>query len=241
MSNATKACAASLYARMLAQDVFANNLANINTIGFKRDKIAFRSALKQAEGRADAAGSAALPALTTKPDFSQGELEATGNKLDLALHGEGFFVLEGPGAQVFYTRDGSFTLDENGLLRNRLGFRVALEEGDVEIPQPAEIGINSRGQVFADGRQVGTLRIVKFPDWGSLERAGSNMFRAGVTPEPAETTKVVQGYLEHSNVVAVEEMVDMLASFRLFEASQKALQARGESLAKLLADKTRIR
>jgi flagellar basal-body rod protein FlgG len=239
MSIASKTSQANLHARMLAQEVFANNLANLNTIGFKRDKVSFESVMKKATQNRRNESAAAVPILSTTPDLSQGELEPTGNKLDFALHGGGFFVLETPTAELL-TRDGSFVLNEEGVLMNRQGYAVALEEGGAEFGNSADIGVTPRGELYVDGQHVATLKIVDLPDGESAERVGSNMFRASVRLEPAMKTRVVQGHLERSNVRPIEEMVDMLGSYRLFEASQKAMEARGESLARLLSDRVKI-
>ncbi|MDX1548129.1 MAG: flagellar basal-body rod protein FlgF [Rhodothermales bacterium] len=225
---------ASMREMMRRQEQVANNLANVNTVGYKRDRT-FTEALDE---RLDADG---LPHSTRVAaqwaDFAQGALDATGNPLDAALEGEGFFVLrdEASGA-VRFSRAGRFTRDDQGTLRTPAGYLVEGEAGPITLP-PGPVEIDADGTVRAGGVRAGRLRVVTFGDPAVLTRIDDAAFAA---PEElaveAEAPRVRQGMLEGSNVEPMAEMADMIGFFRQFEAQQKMLRSTDELLAAATRD-----
>ena len=219
------------------QERVANNLANANTVGYKRDRL-FTAALNE---RLDAEGAPrSYRSLTQGGDFAPGALEATGNPLDVALGGEGFFVLtdEATGADRF-TRSGRFTAGPDGTLRTPSGLAVQGEGGPIQLPtgRGGAVEIAKNGEIRVGGQQVGKLRVVRFEDPMQLRRLSEATFAAGgAAPEAAEQPRVLQGQLEGSNVNPVREMTDMIQHFRLFESQQKMLRTTDEVLSKATRD-----
>lgn len=191
-------------------EIVSNHLANSNTTGFKKDILTFDQMMK-AE-------------LTT--DFSQGDLQLTGNKLDLALTQDGFFKVETTGGDIRYTRNGNFSLDTEGLLINSSGDTVLGEGGPVTIPE-GDIFINNQGQVFSNGEDVDNLQIVDFDNKALLEKEGRNYFVYKGDPideRPAEQFQVKQGALESANIGIVYEMTKMVETHRLYDTAQRVMR-----------------
>jgi len=210
-------------------DVIANNLANATVIGFKRDKISFQNMLMGS--RPGATGTAQGPSVSPDPnlvhiqtDFSDGSLRPTGNSLDLAIEGRGFFKIQTPDG-VRYTRKGNFSRDEQGLLMTQDGNPVLGKGGPITI-SGTNVVIDEAGKVSVDGSEVGQLDLVVLAQPELLQKAGATLFRAAEGNEERplpETTIVRQGYLEDSNVNVPQEMVSMIHSLRAFESYQKAI------------------
>jgi flagellar basal-body rod protein FlgF len=215
--------------------VVANNVANVNTTGFKADKTVFAEFMNQAQKKLPAA-----PALQyaqvdrLSMDTSSGSLKQTGRSLDVGLQGEGYFTLETPKGDR-YTRSGSFVLDRDGILRTTSGNAVLREvkkpaspiDRRVKVPEGTrEVAINPSGQVMADGLEIGKLQLARFNSQDELLRDGLTTFVAkpGVTPQAvALTTTTEQGYLESANVNAVSGMNELIVVNRSFEALQKVI------------------
>ena len=212
------------------QERIANNLANANTIGFKRDRT-FREALNE---HYDVEGAPRSDRETTQwAALEQGPLESTGNPLDLAINGDGFFVLSNEeSGELQYTRAGRFILDAEGILRDPTGLQVEGDGGPIQFPPTAEtIEIAADGSIRADGSSIGKLRLVSFENPMNLQRVGGASFSAaGMEPIDVENPAVVQAHLEGSNVNALNEMSEMIAHFRLFETQQKLLQSTDQIL-----------
>lgn len=224
---------ASMQAVAREQENIANNLANANTAGYKRSRL-FTEALIE---RLDAEGA---PRTTRRllqgTDQTQGALQATGNPLDVALNGEGFFVLTDPatGAQR-YTRAGHFVAGPDGTLRTPSGDLVEGAGGPLQLPPGGQaIEIAQDGTVRANGRRIGTLRVVTFPAPEQLQRLDGTAFAAdGQAPTDVTQPQVMQGYLEASNVEPVTAMTEMIEHFRLFESQQKVLQTTDQLLGRV--------
>lgn len=226
--------------------VISNNLANVNTSGYKADKLAFkdtmqhfahdfiREPLENLRSKPlfpEAQQRARVRLAVTETDFSQGGMNYTGNNLDFAIAGEGFFRIQTPQG-AFLSRNGSFCQNADGTLMTKQGWPVLGDGGPIVIPQGTRnIHVNSEGAVFADGGEVGRLDIVSVEDLTALEKVGGNLYRlrSGSTVgevDPRETGSMVnQGYLEAANVNAVTEMVNMIEVHRNFEAQQKMMQS----------------
>jgi len=213
MSDAIVEAYSALDARMKVIDAIANNLANANTTGYKRD---FGHILETEIG--SEAG--------TSVDLAPGELLPTGNELDAALNGAGFFVIDTPNGQRF-TRTGTFALNTQGELVTKDGMKV-LSTSDTPIQVgEGKVEIRDGGVVTVDGNEVGTLKVVAFADSLHLQKEGLNRFLWNGAPagiQPVSNPPVRGGYLERSNVNAVDEMVHLMSSYREFEAVQRGLR-----------------
>jgi flagellar basal-body rod protein FlgG len=217
-------------------DIISNNLANANTPGFKRDRLAFETQLKQATESAvnPSGGGEATPVFSGDrfyTDFAPGPLQQTGNTLDLAIEGDGFFTVNTPNGPA-YTRQGNFRMDAAGKLVTADGNALS---PDLTIPNNAtQITIGSDGTVSAylpggtTPTTVGTLQIVDFPKPYEFQKVGSALFvptDPQVTPGPAVNATVSQGAIEGANVSTISEMVMLIENSRYFEACTKVVKS----------------
>ena len=157
-------------------------------------------------------------------DLSQGVLQNTGNQLDLAISGQGFFTVQGPSGSL-YTRNGSFRLDPSGKLISAEGYAVQGTSGALTLPAKLPIDISSDGTVMQDGKVIGQLQIADFTSGAGLVKQGNNYFRAtdpGATVKPSAGSTVEQGKLEASNSGTAESAVRLVSIMRQFEMLQKA-------------------
>jgi flagellar basal-body rod protein FlgG len=250
MLRALSTAALGMSAQQRTVDNIANNLANVNTTGYKRSTIAFQDMFYEtiATSRQGAAGNqmhAGGPtlqvghgsrAVATIRNFMQGSVEETGNPLDLALSGQGFFQIEMPDGSVAYSRDGNFTRDASGMMVNNSGLPL----GDrIEIPVEAiAISITQDGMVTAQlpGGQglmdLGQIELAKFVNPSGLMAMGDNLYgeteSSGVpmfgTPGSDGFAVVRQGFLEQANVDIVNEMVKLIEAQRAYETNSKMVQ-----------------
>jgi len=218
--------ASGLRSRMESLDMLANNIANGSTGGYKADR-EFYSLYTAPEAADSVPGADALPVIEKNwIDFSQGELRATGNPLDLALSGKGFFVVQGP-AGPLYTRDGSFQLSPAGLLVTAGGLAVRDAGGGtiaLSTSAASPVEITREGEVRQDGEVAGRIGLVDFADPAALEKQGRGYFRladANARPVAPAAVEVNQGKLENSNVSATEAAVRLVTVMRQFEMLQK--------------------
>jgi len=228
--------ASGMLPRATKQEILANNLANIETAGYKRDRVVFRQQL-DAQISAAASEGQEVAGEQVLIDFSQGPLEKTDRPLDLALDGKGFFTVETPNG-LRYTRAGNFTIDPDGYLVTPSGERVLGEGGPIRLGE-GDVRVSEDGEIWQGNVAVDRLQLTEFDDLSKLVKEGHNLFRTSDPTEkgkPAETTKVLQGYLEGSNVNPLEEMVEMMVVYRNFEAEQKAVQVQDETLGKAIND-----
>jgi flagellar basal-body rod protein FlgG len=232
--------------------LLANNLANANTVGFKKDRGRFR-----AFDLSEAISSKTLPvksgqpqaaeywmAYSTYTDFSAGGMKKTGGPFDLALSGNGFFCVQTPDG-VQYTRRGDFTVNADEVLVTQDGWPVLGQGGEIQIKltkpsdEKREFSVSEDGFVTVDGSQVDRLRIVDFTQSHALEKAGHNYYR-GLQPnaleELDEDFKVSQGFLELSNVDTIRMMTEMIEVLRGYESYQKMMRSVDDMNAKLISD-----
>ena len=220
------AVTSGLLAASKSQDAIANNLANASTTAFKKDTIITESfpnllMMKMDKGKGREIGSlgTGLQAITSHSNLSQGALQYTGNELNFAIAGPGYFVLETPEGPR-YTRDGLFQMDEEGYLTCMDGNRVLGSDGEA---------------IRASGVTNQDIRVVDLPQ-EVLQKLGHNKWRliegAPEGLEEVSETRPQQGYLEQSNVNIIKEMTEMIRVVRLYEAGQKAIQAQDETLGK---------
>lgn len=217
--------AVSAAVKKLSQhDYVTHNLANANTPGYKAERLIF---VRRPETDPMAEDSFSHDPVVLI-DHSPGTLQKTGNPLDVAIQGEGYFVIETKDGER-YTRNGSFTLNQNGELITLSGDAVLGEGGRITI-SGKKIEISNTGAVSADGSEVGRLKIVDFKKKDALVKRGAGLFEASGGAEQAalENPEVRAGYLETSNVQAVKEMIEMIDIQRSFEAYLKIMQTMSE-------------
>mgnify|MGYP000165081788 CR=1 FL=1 len=221
---------AGLTAADARHQVLAHNLANADTPGYKADDIGIESFEQVLAALFDphVPGTGARRG-ERRFDLTQGGLTRTGEPLDLALDGPGFFALTGPDGGPLYTRAGRFHRDANGVLRNADGLAVQDENGQPLVAAGATVRVQADGTVVSDGAVVGRLRIVQV-DPTTLARAGTVTF-ASTDPNPQPVgARVVSGALENANVDVTGTMTAMMLLLRAFEVGRQAVQLQNETL-----------
>ncbi len=235
-------------------DVIAHNLANVNTIGFKKTRADYQDLLYQEMRSAGASSSPStivptgvqvgqgVKIVSTSKLFTQGNYQQTQNPLDVTIEGKGFFQITMPNGDIGYTRDGAFKLDNSGNMVNSDGY---LLEPQISLPTDTiEVTISSDGIVSVTQpstttpTQVGNIEVASFINPAGLKPMGKNMYleteASGnpTTSVPGEdgTGTVMQGFIEMSNVSVVEEMVNMITSQRAYELNSKAIQTSDDML-----------
>lgn len=233
MANGIYLAGAAMAAKQVQQEALVYNLANVGTPGFKAGRV-FAEVLREVGGGAEAVQQASR-GQKMYIDFSQGEIEPTGRSLDMAIDGDGFFTVETPEGEA-YTRNGNFSIDEEGKLVNGAGMPVLGDGGPLQIPG-TEFEVNARGEIVSNGQTVGKLLISDFDNRDGLERREGGLFgpRPGALLAPSEGEyKVCQGCLESSNARPMEEMVRMTTLLRQYESSQRAVQLQNSALGRLV-------
>jgi|ERR1039458_3525248 flagellar basal body rod protein FlgG len=225
MDPLTATAASGLRARMESLDLLANNVANASTSGYKADREFY--SLYVAPEAQDADPPSTMP-LIERPwiDLSQGTLRATGNPLDVALSGKGFFSVDGP-AGTLYTRNGNFRLDSAGKLVTPEGYPVRGASGAVTLEAALPIEISGDGSIQQGGQTIGQLSVADFPGALGILKQGSNYFRTAdpdLKPAAASGASVEQDKLEDSNAGSAEAAVRLVGIMRQFEMLQKAAQ-----------------
>jgi flagellar basal-body rod protein FlgG len=211
-------------------DIFAQNVANANTPGYKKERVSFKDYIIPVDNKRDLLPDGRVMADLSKSiiDFSSGTIQRTGNSLDLAINGEGFFALE----EGRYTRNGNFMISSDGYLATKDGVKVLGDGGPIAV-QGGSIDISPSGEVIVDAVPVGKVKIVNFPDTGVLKKLSGGMF---ATAESGDTVnaQVSQGFLEQSNVNAIQEMIQVMEATREFESYQKIIHSFDEAASKTI-------
>jgi flagellar basal-body rod protein FlgG len=255
MNSALWAAKTGLDAQATRMTVISNNLANVGTTGFKRGRVAFEDLLSQTVRQAGGQTSQQTQAPTglnlgtgvrvvaTDRQFAQGNLQQTGNPLDVGVNGRGFFQVSLPDGSSAYTRDGSFQVDAQGQLVTSSGYPV---QPGINIPEAAQsvtIGVDGIVSVQLAGeaapQQVGSLALADFINPAGLQAQGENLYlETAASGPPQDGTpglnglgRVVQGSLEASNVNVVEELVSMIETQRAYEMNSKAISTTDQMLA----------
>lgn len=216
-------------AREQAMETITNNLANLSTSGFKKDRTSFEAILQGTQQTGDAKGINYTRIRKIGTDFEQGALRVTGNDLDLAIEGEGFFKVQGPNNN-YLTRQGHFKLDNNGMVKTVDGYNL-LDDGGTPLQineaQGKNITIDSDGNISVDGVVSGRVGVVRVAETDTLKKVGNSLFEAeqGTAEIPSEGGQVVQGSIELSNINMMEEMVLMTNTMRKFEVHHKVLKS----------------
>jgi flagellar basal-body rod protein FlgG len=254
MNPALWAAKTGLDAQQTRMTVVSNNLANVNTSGFKKGRAVFEDLLYQNVRQVGAATSQDTDApsgralgtgvrvVATEKLYTQGNLVQTGNPLDLAVQGRGFFQVLMPDGTLGYTRDGSFQVNAEGELVTASGYRV---QPGISIPDAAQsvsIGTDGTVSVQVAGQaaptQVGSLQLVDFVNPAGLQARGENLLLESASSGPAQTGtpgldglgSIAQGSIESSNVNVVEELVNMIETQRAYEMNSKAIQTTDQML-----------
>ncbi len=255
MLNGLYSSATALNINMHNQDLISHNLAHVNVPGYKRSMQTVATFDDMVE-RVNANGESQFENANSSPvskningahfaafktDFSQGRIEETGDNLNVALDGDGFFVIQGENGPL-YTRNGDFKVNANKQLVLPSGFIVEGEGGPIEISNALGASIAQDGTITVDGEEAGKLRVVNFTDLNQLLPAGTTLFYApeNAAPEEADLgkTRIIGGCLESSNTQAVDELIKMIAGMRHFEAAQKTLTSISETIAKHTSTQT---
>ncbi len=209
-------------AQSQALDVTANNIANADTTGFRAERVSFAEALSQKPDmiHVGIAGAA--------PDSSRGPMRDTGNPLDCAINGDGFFGVQTPQG-VRYTRAGDFRMDDEGRLVTADGHPVRAQGGgELSVPPGvAELHIEGDGSLVADGNPVGQIEVAQFAP-GGLQRAGQNLFVAAAGARPLggrEQPEIMSGTLEGANFEVVRGVIDLVKISRVYEALHRMVES----------------
>ena len=236
--------AQSAISQMARLDVISNNVANANTVGYKADKPLFRDFSTVFSAVLTEGGlEARRVSYGVRPDrvatmVGQGPLRQTDGRFDLAISGNGFFVVATPKGQL-YTRAGNFRLDSEGFLVTQEGNRVLGSNGPIQV-KGTDFRVNSLGEVIVDGEMVDRLQIKDFPRPYRLRKEGANYFSSEYQGFDAANYQVNQGYLEDSTVNPVKEMVNMIEAHRAYEASANAIKVVDELLGNVLREVPRL-
>lgn len=251
-------------------ETIANNIANANTPGFKKDKQLFKEYLTSYERQPTALEVPKVPASIesfyplnggdksyvdvdgTSTSFGQGALKLTGNPLDIGIEGDGFLEVLTPGG-VRYTRNGHFTLNADGLVVDKQGHPLLLagvegqrfEERTIQVDNQKDFNITIKGDIFVSGANVGRLSLKEATEKDALLKQGSSLYTIKENYEnqmvEATQARIHQGSFEQSNVNIVQEMTEMINATRVFESTQKAIQAYDQMNQKLTNDVPRFR
>jgi flagellar basal-body rod protein FlgF len=218
-----------------AQSILANNLANATASGFRQDRIAFERVLTPPETAAPGEPAADAPQLRAALDSRPGPYEVTQGPLDLAIEGDGYFVVATPDGDRF-TRAGQFQLTQEGALVTSQGFPVLSSGGPLTLPTASGLLVTRSGEIRDAQQTYGRLRIVTFDPQApsGLTHVGGGLLAASAEPIDAPDARVLQGVLEGPNVEPLQAMVEMVTLLRHFEMNEKALHSQDESLGTLL-------
>lgn len=242
-------------------DTIGNNLANVSTYGFKKQRVEFKDLMYEKINQADfkdgegkpvptEVGHGTMPSATTRT-FTKGSMEQTENPLDVAINGDGFFVIKDGLNRERYSKDGTFKLsvtDGISSLVTSDGYKVQGTDGDIVLGENVDtMTINKDGKILVKRtgsdtlEEVGSFKMVRFTNPQGLEAAGTNLYsKSNASGEPIESLEgeggeLWQGFLESSNVQVVDEMIQMISAQRAYELNSKTIQT-ADSLLQLAAD-----
>lgn len=218
-------------------DVIANNIANLNTSGFKAERPMFAEYLMRSRGGETMLGDklSFVHDRATVRDTSEGAFEATGNPLDVAIHGDGYFAVETATGEQ-YTRNGRFRLDGTGQLVTEHGHPVMAQGGGPIFiaADDTDISISADGIISSENGEIARLRIVRFDDEQSLTMAGGGLMTAQTPAVEVERPQLAQGMLEGSNVAGVEEMTRMIDVQRSYERAKRMIEREDERIRQMI-------
>ncbi len=212
-------------------DIIAQNVANMNTTGYRGQNTLFQEYLSKPRGYDDP-----LSFVNDEGQYqitSPGPIRQTGSQLDVAVVGPGFISVQAPGGEIEYTRDGNFSIDASGILVTQAGFPVAnAGGGNITIPPETKIiKIDDQGNIFADDGALGQIGLFEFENVQQLEQKGNNLYAiVGGNANPATESRVKQGHLEGSNIQPVVEMTRMIDTLREYQTVARVMERENERL-----------
>ncbi len=247
----------SMIANSKKLDVITNNLANVNTAGFKKDTVVFESFPDLLTKRIhDTQNSSNIGSMSLSHDvgeiftyYTQGQMTQTNNRMDLAISDDNtgeaaspaFFTIgltdpqDNTNLKEYYTKDGAFVLNSNNQLSTKDGHLVLGENGPITL-ESGDFSVDNHGNIVQNGSVVDKLRITQFSDGTKLRKFGDNLVENQGSDTSEFTGVVLQGFSEDSNVNVISEMVDMITVMRAYEANQKVLQAQDSTLEKVVSE-----
>lgn len=254
MDKTLRTAATGLTAQQRYVEIISNNISNVNTTGFKKTRPEFQDLLYETLRPAGNSGRIGVEPLnevqigsgtqltSTAKIFSQGDIVETNNNLDMAIVGEGFFIIRKPDNTLAYTRDGSFKIDRNGNMVTTTGFfldpgfNIPNDTVDMQISREGVVSVISEGSV--ESNVIGQIELARFINPAGLKAIGDNLFVE--TPASGEsifyqpgtnnTGEIYQGHIESSNVDVVEEMVNLITAQRAYELNSKSVRTADEIL-----------
>jgi flagellar basal-body rod protein FlgF len=239
--------AAGMLVNQYRQNVIANNLANVDTAGFKRDIPSFSERLVEAQRNMGATRNAVLDGQSggvwsapTHTDWQVGPADVTGNSLDAAITGRGFFAVQAEGG-VRYTRDGAFTPDAQGrLVTAQDGLPVLNQQGGpISLGEDAKsASLTADGKVMVNGQPIAELQVVEFDDPTALRKVGRNLVASDAQPQRVQPNLRIQA-VEKSNVDAMAEMASMIEASRAYQINAQMVTTQDQTLGRLLSEVAR--
>ena len=233
MDNVIYAATLGSIAEQRRFELLSNNLANINTPGFKADRLSNRAQVEYISddkfSRNRVEFKSLLNKLESHTSFEQGPIKQTGHKFDLALEGPGFFAIQTPWG-INYTRAGNFRLDTEGTLVTAEGYPVLGESGPIQLESQQDFTVTPEGVVISQGTEVDKLQITEFERPDLMTKIGSTLFNAPreANARPSEGTRISQGSLEEPNANMVKLLAEMIHAQRSFETYQRIIKMTDE-------------
>jgi flagellar basal-body rod protein FlgF len=231
--------AAAMNATAQWQDLIAENLSAASVPGARKQEISFSDVQAGLAAGADKS-SYSIPSASRVTNFQEGELRSSGNPLDFALEGPGFFQVQTPEGKTAYTRDGEFRVNAKGMLVTKQGYPVLGENGPLQFDpnNSSAITVSATGDVSQGDQIVGKLQTTEFKNTGQLVRTGTGFFSAekGAQPSASAATQVRQGFTEAANMSPTTEMTSLITAMRLFESNQKVLQMQSDRMSRVITD-----
>ena len=231
--------AAALAACEKWQQATAQNIASATVPGFHRTEVSFSGVLADTMhtgaggSRSGQVVQGVMPKTETKLDMQPGDLRQTGEELDFALQGPGFFKVQRPDGTAAYTRDGGFHVDASRTLVNRQGYKVQSSGVPLTLrPEGGRVSVNADGTIIQGTTEIGKIAVLDFPDTGKLRATGDGLIEpsdSNVQPKPVDRPAIITGALEGSNVKPLREMVNLITLSRSFENAQRLVQIGDET------------
>ncbi len=222
-----------------SMDVIANNLANMNTTGFKGEKMMFVEHLVKSRGGHRIGGDklAFVRDIATAKDLSEGAFKKTGNPLDLSISGDGFFVLGTPGGER-YTRSGNFQMDSTGQIVTRNGDPLLSDSGEPFFMSPADttITVAPDGTLSTENGVLGKMAVVSFANKQAMRVVAGGMYSTNQAATPVEQPTIIQGMLEGSNVQPIAEMTRMIQVARSYESTKSFVGREDERMKEMIKE-----
>lgn len=226
-------------------DVISNNLANSSTHGFKRDFLALRQrdpeVLRQGgptprtQKHLLAIGGA-VEGDRSHSIFNQGAIQKTGNPLDIALNGKGFFKYSGENGKIYYSRNGALTVDPDGILRGPNNFPLLSNDNEPIQIEGELVEVDRQGRVMVDNEEIAQIGFTDLESFEHIHKVGENMFELlEATPEVPSNAQLQSGHLEGSTVSAVKEMTSLIEAHRAYQANAKLISLQDETLGKAIS------